>query len=81
MKLAYFQGFVVTCNDDNTIPVSARVIGEPITLETKAQMDKVAVDRIWLVKTINEYEATVKRHNDRIVELLEEKKGKDASGA
>jgi hypothetical protein len=76
MRLTYFQGYVVTCDENDHIRRDAMVLGRPLREIPKGspkEVDSVAVDRIWLVKTINEYEAAMKRGSDRIVELLEEK--------
>jgi hypothetical protein len=49
MRLVLFNGFVVTANDDNTIPLHAKTIGVPTD-----DAFQVKVSTSWLIKTIND---------------------------
>lgn len=57
MRLTQFNGFVVTANDDHSIPINSQVIGEPISVDHVHRRGIphrfVAVDIDWLVKTFN----------------------------
>jgi len=69
-RVTYFQGYVVTANEDGSIPLNSIVIAHPLESfragpglapvasgELK-EMDAVAVDRQWLVTFINGMLAT-----------------------
>ena len=50
MQYREFKGYVVTANDDGSIPLSSRVIAEPTA------DGKVKVDTKWLVDRLNRAE-------------------------
>lgn len=76
MKLAFFQGYVVTAEDDGRIPPDATVVAYPLPLVPTpglVEKDGVACDRRWLVTTFNTMLKTEKRMSEKLAELQAEK--------
>jgi hypothetical protein len=77
VKLAFFQGYVVTCDQDGRIPPDASVVAYPAYgfIETPGLKvaDAVACDRRWLVATFNTMLATEASMSEKIADLLTEK--------